>query len=516
MGQLARLITGHPAAAVTVGGAAVGSVGAGIAGVLILAGVPTVQAGQAVPAAIEEPAPAPAAWQETPAGQALLQALTAAPGGWAKEGEVQRAVTPPFPYSCPQPGTAPAVSLAQTYSVNGARIQVITQAYTAGAGAEAMSRQLGNAGVCSGSDGSATVSGTTGAAPGVESHLASTNRGNVRATVISSRRGDVITHIVGPPGAPMQALGVTFDNSLSKSIQGKCAHEDSKVEDATRSPWAAAGYKPFTQPEKVSIAAAQLPDIPAGTTATRVELPGKSLDLSEVKPSPKPAYPVWPVMPDPLQLPEAPEAPQAKAPTETAIDAPAEDKAGPGCGWAFTGMKAPTFDPAAAAIAKTNLTLAAMSKLNADAKKWQSSVLDYWVKFAAYEKAATAYKDYSKAVSDVNAAWAEIGKQWDAYNDRLEAFRKQTKARADFLTAQKAASADYDKATAVCNAPQPPAPTPTPSTAPTASGQTPPPQVTAPQSPRPGCPAQKPDILGQPTPEVMAEPTPPADPRPKA
>ncbi|HEX9229782.1 MAG TPA: hypothetical protein VF885_24555, partial [Arthrobacter sp.] len=228
-----ELITSNPAVALTVSGGAIASVGAAFLGILMIAGVPTVEAAQEPPAAAEQPPAAQVSWQDTQAGTSLLKALSSAPAGWGKDGDVQRAVTAPFPYSCPQPGSAPAVSLAQTYSVNGVRIQVIAQAYTAGGGAEAMARQLGNVGICSGSDGSAAVSGVSGEAPGVEAHQAATNRGGVRAIVVSSRRGDVITHVVGPSNGPVQALATAFDGVMEEQLQGKCLQMDSKPEDAT-------------------------------------------------------------------------------------------------------------------------------------------------------------------------------------------------------------------------------------------------------------------------------------------
>jgi len=524
MTPFARLISGNPAAALAFGGGAIGAVGAGIAGVLILAGVPSVQAPQQAPPAAEQ-APAPvAAWQDSPASQALAQALSKAPDGWSKDGDTQRAVTPPFPYSCPQPGTAPAVSLAQAYNVSGARVQVVVQAYTAGAGADAMTRQLGNVGVCSGSDGSAYVTTTSSPAPGIESHQANTNRGGIKATVISSRRGDVLTHVIGTPGAPVQALSVAFDTVLERALQGKCLQEDSKASDASRSPWSAAGYKPYTAPQKVSIAAAKLPDIPSGTTATRTELPAKVPEITEVAPLPKPSYPVWPAMPDHMDLPVAPDAPDPKAPTEASIDVPSADQGGPGCGWAFTGMKAPAFDTAAAEKTRTELTLTAITKLNDQAKTWQTSVLDYWVKLAAFDKAANAYKDYAKAVTDANTAWAATGKLWDTYNQNLASYQKQVKARADFQDRKKAAAADFDKAVAACSAPQPtPSPSPSPTPSPTSTGPSdgsapvasPQPSPTT-QAPKSGCPAKRPAILDQAVPEVETEPTPPADPRPKS
>jgi hypothetical protein len=197
------------------------------------------------------------------------------------------------------------------------------------------------------------------------------------------------------------------------------------------------------------------------------------------------------------------------------VNIPAQDDTGPGCGWAFTGMTAPAFDAAAAAKTKTELTLAAMTKLNADGKEWQKSVLDYWTAYAEYEKSAKAYTDYGTAVTAVNTSWAAIDKKWVAYNDDMAAFRKATKARSEFLDRQKAAQADYDAKVAVCDAPQPVVTVTPPPSSETQETPAPAPQAKSPE-PQPGCPAQKPPVLDQAAPEVGPEPTTPEDPRPKS
>jgi hypothetical protein len=511
--MLRERITQNPVIAVTVGSGSIAVVGAGILGVLMLAGVPVIEAAKEPPVAVEPAALTQASWQETPAGVALVQALAGPPDGWGKEGDLQRAVTPPFPYSCPQPGSSPAISLAQTYSVNGVRIQVVTQAHTAGGGAEAMARQLGNVGICSGGDGSATITSASGEVPGVESHLAATNRGNIRAAVLSSRRGDVITHVIGPQGAPVQALALAFDSSLNREIKDKCAAMDSKAGDATRSPWSTAGYKPFTTAEKVSVPAASLPQIPSGVTAAKIDIPGAAHDLPTVEPAPEPTYPVWPAMPAPLQMPQAPAAPPATAPKETQIEVPARDATGPGCGWAFTGMQTPSFDTSAAATVKTTLTLEAMSKLGADGRDWQKAVLDYWISYAQYEKDTKAYQDYATAVTNTNSAWAAIDKKWDTYNGQVATREKQTRAHKDFLDRQKAATVAYEKGVEACEGPMP-SPTATAGSSEASEKGA---QLTQ-QRPavRSGCPVDKPEIINQTAPTIDSEPTPPADPRPKS
>jgi len=110
---------------------------------MVLIGLPAAVA--PAPQAAADPNIVTAAWKQSPAVGVLTDALNNPPADWALQGDLQQLVTAPLPYSCPLPGLAPSVSLARTYTSGSAHFQVITLAYTAGLGAEAIQKQGANA-----------------------------------------------------------------------------------------------------------------------------------------------------------------------------------------------------------------------------------------------------------------------------------------------------------------------------------------------------------------------------------
>lgn len=523
-------LTQKPSTAVLAGTGIVTTIAGLTTLAMVLIGLPP--ATGTAPQAAADPNIATAAWKQSPATGALTDVLNNPPAGWAKQGDLQQLVTAPLPYSCPQPALAPSVSLAGTFTAGGARFQVTILAYTAGLGAEAMQKQAGNAYTCAGPETGLSLWHVNG--PGSDAKQATTTRGGVRASVLSFRRGDVITYITGSPSDPLQNLAAAFNDGLPRRLSPVCVNQDSTTADATRSPWSGAGYKQYTEEARVAIADVPLPSTepaapaasPTGpaispapapsptATLERVTLPAPDLVDRTVTPMARPSHPVAPAMPAPVAEPTAPEAPAAKATLEKSVQVPANDTRGPGCGWAFTGMKALAFDDAATTQARTALLAETKAKLEADAKAWQASVLTYWTDYASYKKAAEAYNTYVARVDEVNKAWAVIGNAWDSYNKAVQDRDRKAADRAEFLSRQDAARKDYDAKTARCTAPTPmPTPSPTtspePSPTPTAS---PSPTPSPSASPLPGCPADRPAILDEAAPEVPSEPARPADP----
>lgn len=500
---------------------------------MVLIGLPP--AALPAPQAAAGPNVVTADWKQSPATGVLTDALNNPPAGWAKQGDLQQLVTAPLPYSCPQPGLAPSVSLARAYTSGSSRFQVITLAYTAGIGAEAMQKQAANAYVCAGPETGLNLWGVDG--PGMDAKQAATTRGGVRASVLSFRRGDVITYVTGSPNDPLQSLAKAFDDGLTRKLSPVCVNQESTASDATRSPWSAAGYKQYTEAATVAIADVPLPSTeptaaPTGpapsptaapapspaATLERVSLPAPDLVDHAAEPMARPSFPVAPAMPAPVAEPKAPAAPAAKATQTATVQVPASDTTGPGCGWAFTGMKPLAFDEAAATTARTALLDKTKARLEADAKAWQASVLTYWTDYAAYKKQATAYNTYATRVDEVNKAWTVIATSWDIYNQAVQDRDRKVAEHADFVARQDAARKDYDAAMtrcAVVPAPSPsasPSPTPsaTPSPAPTSS---PSPSATpSPSASAPVCPPDRPAILDQAAPEVPSEPVKPAAP----
>jgi hypothetical protein len=499
---------------------------------MVLIGMPP--AAVPAPQAAAAPGIVTADWHQSPATGVLTDALNNPPAGWSAQGDLQHLVTAPLPYSCPQAGLAPSVSLARTYTSGGSRFQVITLAYTAGIGAEAMDRQAANAYICAGPETGLSLWSVNG--PGAGAKQSVTTRGGVRASVLSFRRGDVITYVTGSPNDPLQNLAKAFDDGLARKLGPVCSNQDSSAADATRSPWSAAGYKPYTEAATVAIADVPLPSTEPTTAPTgpapsptvapapspaatleRVSLPAPDLVDRTAEPMTRPSFPVAPAMPAPVTEPKAPTAPAAKATLTATVQVPASDTTGPGCGWAFTGMKPLAFDEAAALTARTTVLDKTKAKLEADAKTWQARVLAYWSDYAAYKQQAAAYNAYAARVDEVNKAWTVISTSWDNYNQAVQDRDRKIAEYADFTARQDAARKDYDAAMtrcAVVPAPSPsaspsPSPTATPSPAPTSS-----PSATPSPSPSAStdCPPDRPAILDQAAPEIPAAPVKPPAP----
>lgn len=514
--MIKRLVQGHPAAAVASGSATVALLAlAAVFGVNQLA-APAYE--EPVQGASEVDAAKPlskAAWAVTPAEKTLTETLRTPPKGWKADGDVERSVTAPFPYSCPQQGLAPAVALAQTYDANGTRVQIITTAYTAGLGADAMTRQVGNAGTCAGPENAASVSPITEGKAGTEAYLTSTARGATRAAVASSRRGDVITYAITANTTDAIALSKAFDSSLEPRLRDVCRNQDSTSADASRTPWSTVEFTGKLEERKVSIPTVKQPTLPPAETTRIVPIPADPVDLTEAFPLPTPAYPVWPEMPAPMELPTPPEAPAAEARTEATFKAEIKDTDGPGCGWAFTAMPAPVFNDNAAQARALADSSRLVDELEAGAETWQGNVLTYWRDFAAYSEAAKKYQEYSARVSEVNGAWEKIAGQWQAYNDAVAARDEAIAEREDFLSRQEQARKDHEKQVEKCEAEKKaeeeaakkPAPSPSPSGSPSPS-----PSPTPTKSK--GCPATEPGILSESAPTIPDMPEEPADPRP--
>ncbi|HEX2248445.1 MAG TPA: hypothetical protein VHH13_12945, partial [Arthrobacter sp.] len=383
------------------------------------------------------PKPVFAEIRDMPAEKVLSAALAEPPKGWRPSGTLQRSASQPLPYSCVVNDTAPSVALSRLFSVDGERVQVVTAAYTAGLGAEVMRQQVKEAQSCAGSAVAVNESKVGGKDPGAEAHRVFTYKGTSAAQVVSFRRGDVLAFLVGAPDAPLSRIARQLDDHLAAGLKDVCVDQKSVAADASRSPWSAAGYKPYTVKDKVAVRDVPLPAVPAGSGIEGVPLPGPEIKVEHVQPAAEPSYAVWPPMPKRMDVPEPPKSPAKAAVTETTIRILAEDKQGPGCGWVFTGMSPMVFDAQAAEQTNAERRQEATRKLAAGTQQWQQSVLDYWTAYDKYGKAADNYKGYAKEVREVNKAWAAIGEEWDAYWVSYAAYENALGARAQFFLDQE-------------------------------------------------------------------------------
>ncbi|MGK3708762.1 hypothetical protein [Arthrobacter sp. IK3] len=489
-----------------------------------------------------------ASWRDTPATIALTGLLQNPPRGWKANGDLQSAVVAPLPYSCPVQNSAASTSLARAFTIDGHRVRVTVQAYTAGLGAEALAQMHAGAQRCAGTEGAVAQSPIYGAdKPGPDAAVASVSHGGQRSAVASFRSGDVIAFVSGQNSQVLVDAAVQLKGPLDTALQGVCADISSTPKDASRSPFSLAGYSQFTRPVTVRIPDVGLPSTdpspsaspsaPASPQSTQPSeepaapsypVPAPVIADAPAEPMAEPDFPVWPLMPEALPFPEAPKAPASEAPTARSFPVPADDKAGPGCGWSFTGQKAPGFDADAALASEKQQSEQALKDLKADAKTWQGDVLAYWKSYDAYKKDAEKYKKYAAEVAETNRAWSAIVDKWDKYYELKAEYDEYVAERDAFLERRDAARAEYDEQVKACLRPLPPeagtplvpepgtdtpAPDPSPSASPSPSATQLPAQERRLQS-RPGCPAEKPEILSEAVPLVPKEPLKPADPRP--
>ncbi|OMH36966.1 hypothetical protein [Tersicoccus sp. Bi-70] len=534
----------------------IGSALVGLAGFLVS---PPAAPPVAAAAPTATPTVRSAAWTPTPADDVLTATLSSPPTGWSRSGDVGHGAGAPAPYSCPAEGTSPATSVSAAFTVDNAPVTVTAQAFTAGQGAKVQDTLAAAAGSCAGGADQQEL-GDEG--PGESPRRATATRGGVDSAVVSWRRGDVLIFLSGTPGQDLSRYARDLDGALESRLGAVCAAQDSTAADAVRSPYRS-GYLPYTVTSTVRIPA---PSTPSPSTGNAT-LPAPSLIDRVASPAAPRDYPVWPPMPAPVSEPVLPEAPSASPPTAKDVRVPAADETGPGCGWSFTGMKAPATDAASIAAARTRAEDAGRGQLQNDARTWQTEVSRYWKDYGSYEKAVPAYLAYRDKVDAVNAAWSVIDGQWAQYRSDLATYQGAIAARQDFLARQAQAQDDYDAAVQRCEAPEPspspspsskPSPSPSakpsekPSPSPSPSKEAPSPSpspsptkkappakksdttsgstkgavllggsrvqvittvLTAPTA-REGCPADRPSILDQDPPSIPAAPTPPADPRP--
>jgi len=498
----------HPVLALAAGALTLAAIsGTGIAA-LSLSGAPlayqspAVDNGPAVGRA--QPEAVLAKIKDSPADSVLNGVLESPPAGWKPAGTLQRAAAQPVPFDCPVGGTAPSVSASRLFSTGGHLVQVVLAAYRAGLGAEVMKQQLDRYQSCAGDDIQVQQGSLGGTVPGVEAHLVYASKGQSVSQVLATRRGDVLAFYVADAKTPVTKLARTFDLRLGSKLNPVCANPRSRPADASRSPWSAAGYRPYTVSTGVAVRDMAVPQKASASNLLMVELPGPTLKVRKVEATVQPWYPVWPPMPEPMEYPEPPKSPDPAATTEKAVQVLTEDKVGPGCGWAFTGMPAVPFDKNAADKANAERTQKAVQALLDGQQQWQQEVLDYWKAYSLYKEKVAEYKKYAARVSKVNAAWAEIEDDWNQYWTRYARYQDALAAHNRFLGDQAQARTAYAKELERCTDENKKA------VKEAQEADEEPETVDCRKE------VKYPAILSQAAPEVPAEPSPPADPTPQA
>lgn len=483
----------------------------------------------------EKVVPVPAAeivsqWEVSPAMAKLTEALEAPPEGWQGAGTLMTAPQTPYPFSCVTEGINPVLSVSKNFNAAGTSIQVLTTAYSAGLGAQGMKAKFDKARACAGNDASYFLGSLQGI--GAESYQATVSKAGLNTRTVIWRYGDIVVYLIADiNNMSTYGLAKAFNDNMVAKLAGTCVAQDYETDAPNRNPFSELEYKGFFADKTVEIKKVDAPKIPAGVSYKETPLPAPEVAVQDITvPVASSAYPVWPLLPAAKEKPVAPKSPSTEPPSKQVFRIMAEDKVGPGCGWAFTGSTSPAFDAKKADSFNTEEETKTTSALNASAKQWQTDVLKYWDEYGTFQTNVAAWDIYATQVEAVRAAWQKIDTDWANYKEAKAFYDSQVRARDAFIARQKASQEQYDSLLKQCEA-QDKAdevkaeeerkkaeqeknnPTPSPSPSPTA---TPSPTPTQ-EAPRVECPAEKPAILDQKAPEVDASaPTPPADPRPVA
>lgn len=497
----------------------------------------------------EPPAPSAAVMaqiKDSPAWGTLRSALEAPPGGWNATANIIDTPQSPYPFSCSTDGVNPVISLSRSFTVDGKPLQAMTTAYTAGLGSKGMADRFAKVRACAGNDAGVSTANLKGI--GVEAYQIDVNKAGAASRDIMWRYGDIVVYLIAESNnGNAYNLARSFNDNMVQKLNGACLAEDSSEADWGRTPWGNAKFTGLTADRKVEIAKVPLPGAteptpnpsasaqqtaPAAEPAvTPYPLQPEKVDVRDVDLPNKPtAYPVWPLLPAAVTKPTEPTSPSKEPPFQSSVKEQVEDVKGPGCGWAFTGTVSPLFKAAEAKSAADELEKAEKVKLEAESKKWQSDVLQYWKDYDGFQKQLPVWNAYVDKVNAVAAAWDAIARKWATYNANKEIWDRANDDRKNFLDRQKAATEAYNKALDQCKTQDAadkqaaedakkkaaedaknPQPTASPSPSPTASASPSP----TPTPTRIDCPPTKPAIIDQEAPaDPGPAPVPPADPRP--
>lgn len=434
------------------------------------------------------------------------------------------------------------------------RTSVIVQAYGAGQVTKSLESYRNGVAKCADRNGRADIIQKTPI--GVEAtgfSMSFTSEGQTAYATVWSR-GDSMLAVSAPDRDTLASIVSQYDAAAQEALaQTACFAINLTPADVTRSPYYdPASYTGWQRGREVSIPENSF-GVNLGILSPDNALAGQGprmgqLDMGmltpqdgvglEIAPSPKPATrPEDPLPADfPAELPAAVTKPNqtvgnapAATATSTVIPERVPDPEGPGCGWVWSGQKAPHFDNAQekakvdAVVGSTEEGLrSAFAQYIADSKVWYNTYL-------SYSSSVTSWNNYANSVTAISQQWTGLNNVRAEYRRKLDAYYQAIKDRDKFITDQEAAQKAYDEAVAACEVtnatnaantiglpstvptpdPAAPSPTPQPTVTPT---PTPTPTMTPSPTPTPTperCVAERPVILDQ---KIPAVPTPPTKP----
>lgn len=414
-------------------------------------------------------------------------------------------------------------------------VTVTVSAFGAGQSAQARTSYRDGLRNCTGRNGSAgLISGSSPMAVGDYNGFSFASGGVTTNVWLHS---DVMITVSARSQSVVRDMSVLYRDKVNSELQAStCLDARVTNDDAHRSPYYdASNYTGWERGREVELADAE-PGITAGVYAPGAAFDGSGKRLGAYAHQSGPA--------SLLELPESPTKPEAPLPAGVPANLPSEvpqpstqivsikqvpestttiaerveDPEGPGCGWAWTGQKAPIFDASEEKVRADKAARQEIERMRGEYGEYQNSVVANHNTTLQYNREADAYNAYVESYDSVAEQWEDINRKRSEYRVLLDQYWEDMEAYEDFQDDLKEAQEAYDEAVQECRdnptiteerTVTPPPATPQPS-----DGGGEPPAPATPETeivevPNPDCPADRPEILDQ---QAPSAPTPPAKP----
>lgn len=359
---------------------------------------------------------------------------------------------------------------------------------------------------------------------------------------------DVMVTVSARDRNVVRNMSVAYRNKINSELEAStCLDARVTRDDANRSPYYGAdNYTGWERGREVALEDAE-PGITAGVYAPGAPFDGSGKRLGAYAHQEGPTglleRPDAPAKPEsplpagvPANLPNAVPQPdtqitsvKSRPEPTTTVPERVEDPEGPGCGWAWTGQKAPIFDASEEKARADEAARKEVQRMREEYGEYQASVVANHNTTLQYNREADEYNAYVESYDTVAEQWEDINRKRSEYRERLDQYWEDMEAYENFEADLEEAQTAYDEDVQECRdnptvteerlvTPEPaPAPTPQPSDGGGESPTpTPTPEVEEVEVPNPECPADRPEILDQQAPSVPTPPTKPDVPLPSS
>ncbi len=281
-------------------------------------------------------------------------------------------------------------------------------------------------------------------------------------------------------------------------LSGQCYDPAAPPDQATRNPYHHGEFVGLLEPREVK----------PSVTVPAPRAYGEPVPLERVRRPKRPDFPFYPAaLPEKVKLPDYPAVPQ-RPETKKTVQIQVDDPAGPGCGWAFTGLSKPVFSAAKVKEENDRLIKETRDSLDDGVSAFVAAEKEWDKAHGEYLATVERYRAYAEEVSAVAVQWDAQREAQIRYRRALRRYNQGLDAKREFEDTQRRAEARFNEEMKACK--DEPEPSPTDDHDNGDEHHTPDPEMTGPP-----CPPERPKILDEAAPQVPVKPSPPPDPRPE-